>query len=137
MIPILAKPASFCLQLAQRWSVLWRVNSFFFFFLSLQFLLPTQTSTIMWSFCVFCSFFFDLITPNLARVLIRCIFVTVNKLNFLHHLSESSSKCRSPEINCGLMSDWECTRNWNQTQSSASKVLFWSFWILRFIRILH
>ena len=87
----------------------------FFFFISLQFLLPTQTSTIMWSFCVFCSFFFDLITPNLARVLIRCIFVTVNKLNFLHHLSESSSKCRSPEINCGLMSDWECTRNWNQT----------------------
>lgn len=104
----------------------------FYYFFSI----PDQITYVGISLFPLCFFFIHLIVPNLARVLTRHIHIYFHHFHFA--LSESSSKCRRPKINCCPMCDRECARNRYQTQSSASKILLRTLIrVLRFIRILH
>jgi len=92
---------------------------FFLFhhFIYIEFLFPTQTSTIVWA-SVSSAFLLPSYHSQLGKGLIRHILGTDNGFSFDHFLfplSESSSECWRPEINCGLMSDRKCARNRYQT----------------------
>lgn len=53
-----------------------------------------------------------------------------------HQLSECSSECWCPKINCCFLSHWKCTRHWHQTQPSASQILLSTLPLFRFTRTL-
>lgn len=92
---------------------------------------------IISSFPTWLGFFIRSCTPAavVATFCRICQFLSFTHFSFF--LSECSSKCRSPKINCCLMGYWECARNWNQTQSSTPKILFLCFWVLVGLVRLH
>lgn len=153
--PCIGQPASFCLWLPKHWvgMYLWRVISFSFSFkISLYIFPPLLDFGSYVSLCLCVSSFLlsqmiILSFPSWLGFLIRsdatsaptCVeSVLPIFTHFPFLLSECSTECRGPKINCRLMSYRKCARNRYQTQTSAPKIWFLSFWVLvRLVRTLH